>query len=103
MKKVIIIIISFLTLQSCQTAQDALTLKKKNSGDEFLVEKKSPLVMPPDYGKLPSPSNNQENKKQNSDDTIENLISSDKKILNTKKENNSETSSIEKIILEKIK
>ncbi len=59
--------------------------------------------MPPDYGKLPSPSSDQENKKQNSDDTIESLISSDKKILNTKKEKNSETSSIEKIILEKIK
>jgi hypothetical protein len=42
-------------LSSCQSAKDALTLKKKPSRDEFLVEKKSPLVMPPDYGKLPIP------------------------------------------------
>ena len=30
-------------------------MKKKSSADEFLVEKKSPLVLPPDYNKLPLP------------------------------------------------
>jgi hypothetical protein len=29
--------------------------KKKKKCDEFLVEKKNPLVMPPDFGKLPKP------------------------------------------------
>ena len=29
--------------------------QKKRSTDEFLVEKKSPLVMPPDYNELPIP------------------------------------------------
>ena len=29
--------------------------QKKSSTDEFLVEKKSPLVMPPDYNELPIP------------------------------------------------
>ena len=28
---------------------------KKNNTDEFLVEKKSPLVMPPDFDELPIP------------------------------------------------
>ena len=54
--KIIKIIVISLILASCQSAKDALTLKKKESSDEFLVEKKSPLVMPPDYGKLPEPS-----------------------------------------------
>ena len=39
-----------------------LTLKKKSSSDEFLVEKKSPLVLPPNYGELPLP--NEDNKKE---------------------------------------
>ena len=42
-------------------------IKKKNSSDEFLVEKKSPLVMPPDYNELPIPKSknkmNEEKKK----------------------------------------
>ena len=51
MKKVIKIIIVSLMLTSCQSAKDAFTLKKKNSADEFLVEKKSPLALPPKYAK----------------------------------------------------
>ena len=34
-----------------------LTLKKRNTADEFLVEKKNPLVLPPVYGDLPLPEN----------------------------------------------
>ena len=30
--------------------KDGFSNQKKNNSDEFLVEKKSPLVMPPDYG-----------------------------------------------------
>ena len=33
---------------------------KKSSSDEFLVEKKSPLVMPPDYNNLPVPGQKKE-------------------------------------------
>ena len=29
--------------------------KKKNNSDEFLLEKKIPLVLPPNYGELPLP------------------------------------------------
>ena len=53
----IIIFISFF-LYSCQTAKEALGGKKRSEqGDEFLVEKKNPLAMPPDYEKLPTPGN----------------------------------------------
>ena len=37
--------------------KDLLT-KKKKSNDEFLVEKKSPLVLPPEYEELPIPNAN---------------------------------------------
>ena len=53
MKKFYTILLSLLFLTACQSAKDALTLKKKESGDEFLVEKKSPLVIPPDFDELP--------------------------------------------------
>ena len=53
----IIIFFSFF-LYSCQTAKEALGGKKRSEqGDEFLVEKKNPLAMPPDYEKLPTPGN----------------------------------------------
>ena len=42
-------------LSSCQSIRDNLSLKKKANTDEFLVEKKNPLILPPDYDKLPKP------------------------------------------------
>jgi hypothetical protein len=36
--------------------QKALAPIKKDGGDEFLVKKKSPLVIPPSYSELPKPS-----------------------------------------------
>ena len=40
---------------SCSTLKDGFKNQKKGNSDEFLVEKKSPLIMPPDYGELPIP------------------------------------------------
>tara|TARA_B100000029_G_C17503161_1_gene933431 strand:+ start:629 stop:946 length:318 start_codon:yes stop_codon:yes gene_type:complete len=37
-----------------------LTGQKQTSTDEFLVEKKDPLVLPPDYENLPTPSEKEE-------------------------------------------
>ena len=48
-----------------------LITKKKNNSDEFLVEKKSPLVMPPDYNELPIPN---EKKKEKDTKDIKSLI-----------------------------
>ena len=45
----------FIFLNSCQGIKDNLSIKKKQNTDEFLVEKKNPLVFPPDYDKLPKP------------------------------------------------
>ena len=44
-----------LLLASCSTMKSAFVNDKKNNTDEFLVEKKSPLVMPPDFNELPIP------------------------------------------------
>ena len=54
---ILIIIISF-SLYACSSVKDAVQPKKRSEqSDEFLVQKKNPLVMPPDYEKLPAPGN----------------------------------------------
>ena len=72
-----------LFLLSCQSVQDGLTLKKKENTDQFLIEKKKPLIMPPDFDDLPQPDNlDLENKKaeNESDDlNLDSLIQSSNK------------------------
>ena len=99
-KNKIIVIISFLLfLSGCGVVKEGFKSPKQKTSDEFLVEKKSPLIMPPNFNELPIPkSSNQKNKKNNN--TIENLISkSENKILENKKNNKQD---LEKTILEKI-
>ena len=55
MKKYILIILIFNFLQSCGSVSEGFKLKKGNTGDEFLVEKKNPLVLPPNFNELPEP------------------------------------------------
>tara|TARA_Y100000591_G_C21768641_1_gene664302 strand:+ start:746 stop:1099 length:354 start_codon:yes stop_codon:yes gene_type:complete len=47
--------IIFFSLTSCQSIKDGLSGRKSENSDEFLVQKKNPLVMPPDFMKLPKP------------------------------------------------
>ena len=101
MKKIIQISIILLLLTSCQSAKDALTLQKKNNTDEFLVEKKSPLVLPPNYGELPIPD--EEKIKGNQSDDVKILVSSDKKSTKIDLKKKSKPTSIENSILDKIK
>jgi len=58
-KKITYIILLFAFLTSCADTFDSvkrgLTGAKKNSADEFLVQKKDPLILPPDYENLPNP------------------------------------------------
>ena len=54
----ILIIIFSLSLYACGTVKEGFSAKKRSEqSDEFLVEKKNPLAMPPDYEKLPTPGN----------------------------------------------
>ena len=87
----LIVILSLLT--ACQSTKDALTLKKKNNSDEFLVEKKSPLVLPPDYGKLPVPQDQIENSNTENEE-IESLISNEEIKSSSTDETKSETTSL---------
>ena len=45
----------FFLLVSCGDVGKALRNKKIKNTDEFLVKKKGPLVLPPDYERIPAP------------------------------------------------
>ena len=69
----ILILLSFISsIYSCGTVREGFTNQKKNSSDEFLVEKKSPLVMPPNFNELPKPTN--ENQIEISTNKIKKLV-----------------------------
>ena len=98
------LILLLLFLYSCGSVGEALQGKKRSDqGDEFLIDKKNPLSMPPDFDKLPKPG--EANVKSTKD--IENDQSNIKNLLkNTDDENVSnsdESTSIESSILKKIK
>ena len=60
----IFLLINIIFINSCTAFKDAVSGKKKAGGDEFLVKKKNPLVLPPNFDDLPKP---QENSIKNND------------------------------------
>ena len=76
--KLTIIIISILALNSCGTVREGFSSQKKNSIDEFLVEKKSPLVMPPDFNELPLPRQANQITKNEENTDIKSLLTDNK-------------------------
>ena len=85
-----------LILNSCS----GITSNKKENNDEFLVQKKSPLLMPPDYNELPIPQSDKNNKDDKSDNSFKNLIEVENKETSVSKGTNK---SFEEKILEQIK
>jgi hypothetical protein len=77
-----------------------LILRNKNTSEEFLIEKKSPLSMPPSFEELPVPSNEKVDK-ESQIKSIEALIS--EKDDNEKLETVESDKNFEQSILEKIK
>ena len=110
MKKIstkIIILILLLT-SGCQSSWDnvkkGLGAEKRNTTDEFLVKKKEPLTMPPDWENLPVPgvtSTMDSNKDPSEINDIEELIQIESKKTTTT--NVKGSGSLEKSLLKKIK
>ena len=101
-KNYFLIAILFL-LSSCQNVKNALSGKKYENSDEFLVIKKNPLVLPPNFNDLPTPKDVVDNTQiENIENEIEDLLSS---IKNDDEdiEESSSSSDTESFVLEKIK
>ena len=99
--KIFIFLNIILIISSCGTIKEGFTNQKKNNNDEFLVEKKSPLIMPPNFNELPVPKQ-KDSATQSESDEIKTLISKKK---NTEITNdiNRKDKSFEETILKKIK
>ena len=96
----LLIIFSTILISSCSSVQKAFDPQNKNTSEEFLVEKKSPLSIPPSFEELPVPSN-EKVYKESQINNIESLI--------TEKNNNEKLDvfvsdkDFEQLILDKIK
>ena len=110
MKKInltIILLALLVTLNACGSISEGLGATKKKGSDEFLVEKKAPLVLPSNFGELPEPGTKIKESLISSEDNSSSVTEIIKKGSNEcigseseKKCNTIEKSIIEKILLE---
>ena len=101
--KLLILLILMITLNSCGTVREGFTNAKKKSTDEFLVKKKSPLVMPPEFYELPIPGNNNQEQKNEENLNIKSLITSSENETSKSQNSSNQNTNFENSILEKIK
>ena len=103
MNKNYFFIIILFWLCSCQSVKDAVSGKKYENSDEFLVIKKNPLVLPPSFNDLPAPKDVTDNTQiENIENEIEDLLSSIKDN-DGEVEESSSSNDTEIFVLEKIK
>ena len=91
-----------LAVTSCQSLKNAVSGVKQENSDEFLVQKKNPLVLPPDFTDLPEPfEKSAQVVEVQIEEDIEKLLGVENSVENTN--NTSNSSSIESFVLKKIK
>ena len=97
----IIFIISLFSI-SCSGGLEGFKMKKKSAaGDEFLIQKKDPLVLPPDFSKLPNPD--EEIKEKDSEESqVEIVLKKDNSDTQENENANFSESELKKSILKKI-
>ena len=96
--KILFYVFFAIIFHSCGTMSDAgkvLRNEKIKTTDEFLVKKREPLVLPPDYDTLPKPRSM---KKKLNNNNINSIL----KIPNQTDSSKSNASSIEQSIINKI-
>ena len=101
--KTILIFLTALALNSCGNMRDFVSNTKESGGEEFLVEKKQPLTLPPNFDEIPKPMSEIEEVVDNTEediDGIDNLLKDISEETTSSSEKVSE--SLENSILEKI-
>ena len=92
-------------LSACQSLKDGLTTQKKNTNDEFLVQKKNPLVLPPEFNELPLPKKESENKESINESnvtSVQELLGKSVKQSNNKDSSKKLDQTLEEYIMKKI-
>ena len=98
--KTIFYILLTLFLYSCNSLSDVqktLRNEKTRTTDEFLVKKREPLSLPPDYKKLPEPRQDK-TAKQESKDKISEILK-----ITKNQSTNKKSSSVEQSIINEIR
>ncbi len=101
MKNIKIIFIILLLLNGCTSLKEAgkvLRNEKTNSTDEFLVKKRNPLVLPPNFEDVPKPGSINK-KSQNEKEKIKKILNAPK----TEEPFTGKSSSVEESILKRIR
>ena len=100
MRRAIFLLVILSITASCAGLKDAgkvLRNEKVRTTDEFLVKKRNPLILPPNFEKIPEPGT-LSTEKENEEEKIKKILNAPSAI-NPSKNN----SSIEKSILNKIR
>ena len=96
--KIFLPILSLLLISSCSGVKETLSMKKETTTDEFLIEKKNPLVLPPDYSELPVPrKENDKSKKEKESIDLSKILSETETDKNIIPKDNLEKSIFDKI------
>jgi len=94
-------LIFILFLNACTSVEDAakvLRNEKIQNTDEFLVEKRKPLVLPPDFSEIPEPGSITSNNNKKNENNIKEILNVDEE-----KTQSSKSSSVEDSILKNIR
>ena len=98
--KFFLIFIIFIFFEGCGNSwgefKETMSGQKVTNTDEFLIKKKDPLVLPPEYEKLPLPKTG---KQKNNVNTIETVLKSNK----TKNSDSKVSTDLENLILEELR
>ena len=101
-KNIIYAFLLLIILSGCQNVKDGLTGKKNKNSDEFLVQKKNPLITPPEFKKLPTPQNSKNVEEEEDEIDIQTILGKKSNINKTEPKKEVLNNSIEKSILRKI-
>ena len=103
-KNLFYLFVILISLGACQSVRDGLEGKKKSGADEFLVKKKNPLVLPPEFDELPEPkTSTSEDKNKEEEIDLQIIFGKSSDSISTNSKIKTTNGPLEKSIMEKIK
>tara|TARA_B100001057_G_scaffold434438_1_gene464086 strand:+ start:2894 stop:3208 length:315 start_codon:yes stop_codon:yes gene_type:complete len=91
--KTFLTLLLLMIMTACTNLKENLSLKKQKNIEEFLIKKKSPLTLPPDFSSLPEPKNsNQDVISENEEIDLKKVLTETKKNETINTSNNLEKS-----------
>ena len=102
-EKFVINFFILILLSSCGTIKEGFSSQKKDNTDEFLVEKKNPLKLPPDFEDLPVPNSEIDINVDQRNQEIKKLVTQNEKQDSDINNNTQKSKNLEEFLLDKIK